>query len=136
MTDLAILAAKRLEEQPRDFKEARAAWIPLVKPFEVTMGDLQALANSWNQPQCLMPREGVIAITMEMFMEAYAKKVGLADEWWYVDYMESAAIIELFIQANPKTSYYSAEKQDFFVFSAIAQAQKEGNTIVICENLS
>lgn len=132
MEAFAILAAKRLEEQPRDFKEARAGWIPLVTPFEVTMEEIKAFyAKEGGLTMC----DGIIILRMEDFLEVYAKKIDLGDDWWNVDYMESAAIIELFMQKN-ESSYYSAEKEDYFIFSAAQQAIKEGKKIVICENLS
>lgn len=134
-TQLEALAAKRLEEQPRDFKEARALWAPLVAPFEVTMEDITALCKEKDALERLIPRDGVIALYFEDLLEAYAKKVGLAEDWWDVDYMEGAAMLDLFMQKN-KCSYYSEEKHNFFVFRAIEKAKKEGNNIVICENLS
>lgn len=132
MKAFATLAAKRLADRPRDFKEARAEWIPLVTPYEVTLEEIKAFhANQGGLTMC----DEIIILRMEDFMGIYAAKVDLGKDWWNVDYMECAALIELFMRKNP-SSYYSAEKQDYFIFSGAQQAIKEGNKIVICENLS
>jgi hypothetical protein len=131
---LEALAAQRLVPQPNDFKAARAPWIPLVAPFEITLEDLIAFFTKQNKPRVMVPHEGVTYISIEMFLEAYADKIGM-ENWWDVDYMEGAAIVHLFMEKNP-CSYYSEEKHNFYYSSAILQAQKEGNKFVIAENLS
>ena len=142
----AIAKIKALRELvldgPRmEFKDEIAAFKPLVAQFVPTVEEIIAMCKESHEEYGLLPDqeglqeiEGVSIIYDCFIMDAYGKKVH-NENMWDSSYSETAAMCQLFMEQN-KCSYYSACKEDFFVFMAVSLAQKEGNKYVIMENLS